>query len=140
MSAVEKMEKLKSELITLGHEAKIPLVKIVDPTGKELTQDEFYKLRQQPHDNDSWVWNVNREGIKDHFVKITWSDAILVPNYEKDGVANYIGPNTLMEMGLALFLNKKIFLLNPIPDMPSKEEIIGVNPVILDGDLTKISK
>jgi predicted RNA-binding protein with PUA domain len=45
-----------------------------------------------------------------------------------------------MEMGLALFLNKKIFLLNPIPDMPSKEEIIGVNPVILDGDLTKISK
>jgi predicted RNA-binding protein with PUA domain len=66
------------------------------------------------------------------------SDAILVLNFDKNGVKNYIGGNTLMEIGFAHVHDKKIFLLNPIPDMPYKDEIEATDPVVLSGDLSKI--
>jgi len=60
-------------------------------------------------------------------------------NYDKRGIKNYIGGNTLMEIGFAHVLNKKIFLLNPIPEIPFyKSEIEAVRPVILNGDLSKV--
>lgn len=34
-------------------------------------------------------------------ITICGSDAILVLNYDKKGIKNYIGGNTLMEMGFA---------------------------------------
>lgn len=66
-------------------------------------------------------------------------DAILVINYDKNGIKNYIGGNTLMEMGFAHVNNKKVFLLNPVPEEVSySDEIKAMVDVILDGDLTKI--
>jgi len=70
--------------------------------------------------------------------KVAWSDAVLVINYDKNGIKGYIGGNTLMEIGLAFFLKKKIYLLNKIPELSYKEEILGVKPIIISGDLTKI--
>ena len=43
-----------------------------------------------------------------------------------------------MEMGIALYLNKKIYLLNQIPEIPYKEEILRMSPIIINKDLTKI--
>jgi hypothetical protein len=43
-------------------------------------------------------------------------------------------------MGLAFHLNKKIFLLNEIPKQSCKEEIIGMKPTLLNGDLNKIEE
>lgn len=68
------------------------------------------------------------------------SDAILVLNYDKNGIKNYIGGNVLMEMGFAHVNDKKIFLLNPIPEGVSYvAEIKAMVDVVLNGDLTKIS-
>jgi len=54
-------------------------------------------------------------------------------------VKNYVGGNTLMEIGFAHILNQKIFMLNPIPEMPyCKSEIEAVKPIIINGDLKKI--
>ncbi|MFC1653235.1 hypothetical protein ACFL1M_00105 [Patescibacteria group bacterium] len=138
MAKLNKMLELQKNLEKIGHAVKVPQIEIKNQEGELLTQKQYDSIRKTAKNEDRWVWDINREAMRDHFVKITWSDAILIPNYEKDDVPNYIGPNTLMEMGLALFLNKKIFLLNQIPDIPSKEEILGVDPVILDGDLSKI--
>lgn len=67
------------------------------------------------------------------------ADAILVAKYDKHGVANYIGGNTFLEMGFAHVLNQKIFVLNPLPDMPYySTEIVAMNPVVINGDLAKI--
>lgn len=41
-------------------------------------------------------------------------------------------------MAFAHVLDKKIFLLNPIPEIPYKDEIVAMQPIILDGDLAKI--
>ena len=67
-------------------------------------------------------------------------DAILVCNFDKNGIKNYIGGNVLMEMGFAHVNDKKIFLLNPIPkDAPYIDEIKAMADVILNGDLNKIA-
>jgi hypothetical protein len=63
---------------------------------------------------------------------------VLILNYSKKEIANYIGANTLIEMGLAFYLHKKIFLLNPIPEISYKEEILAMKPIVINGDLNKI--
>lgn len=74
-----------------------------------------------------------------HYDKIAKSDAILVLNLEKNSNPGYIGGNVLMEMGLALYLKKPIFLYQePDPQSPFLEEIIGMNPVIINSDLSKV--
>lgn len=79
------------------------------------------------------------DAIRDHWEKIKQSDAILVLNYDRKGIANYIGGNTLMEIGFAYVLRKKIFLLNPIPEIEFyKSEIEAICPTILNGNLSAI--
>ncbi len=65
------------------------------------------------------------------------SDAILVMNYTKNGKENYIGANTLMEIGMAFILQKKIFILNPSPEF-CKDELEAIEVQVLNGDLSKI--
>jgi hypothetical protein len=78
--------------------------------------------------------------IRGHFNEIASCDAILVTNYEKHGKANYIGPNVLMEMAIAFYLGKPIYILNGQPqDSPLIDEILALEPIFLNGD-TKLIK
>ena len=65
-------------------------------------------------------------------------DAVLVLNYTKNGVDNYIGGATFLEMYDAFRLEKKIYMMNDIPEGLLKDEIIGFNPIVINGDLSKI--
>lgn len=77
--------------------------------------------------------------IKNHFNLIEKSDAILVMNYDKRGIKNYIGGNSFLEIGFAHVLDKKIFFMNNIPDIElMREELEAVRPVILNNDLSRI--
>jgi hypothetical protein len=131
LSVKEKLEKF-------GHEVRLWPLRLKDENGQPISVTEFYKIRRVAADDEKWVWDRKAEAIIEHFDKVVWSDAILVANYDKNDVKGYIGGNTLMEMGLAFFLKKKIYLLNSIPEMSYKEEILGVKPVIINGDLAKI--
>jgi hypothetical protein len=82
---------------------------------------------------------MKKDAILLHFKKIEWCNAILVLNYSKNDIEGYIGANTLIEMGLALYLKKLIYLLNPVPDISYKEEILGMQPIVLNGNLDKIN-
>ena len=62
-------------------------------------------------------------------------DAVLVLNFEKNGVKNYIGGATFLEMYEAFKLNKKIFLYNDIPEGMLKDEISGFSPIVINGEL-----
>ncbi len=81
---------------------------------------------------------IQHDFIREHFKKIEKSDAILVLNYDKKGIQHYIGGNTFLEIGLAYWLGKKMFLLNPIPDMDYITELHAMQPVVIHGDLSKI--
>lgn len=77
--------------------------------------------------------------IKGYFNFISQSDAILAVNKDKHGVKNYIGGNTFLEIGFAYVLNKKVFLLNQIPDLLYSDEIKAMQPIIINSDLSKIN-
>lgn len=76
--------------------------------------------------------------FKNYWNEIKASDAVLVVNIAKNGIENYVGGNALIEMAYAHVLDKKIYLLNPIPQMNYKDEIEAMNPTVLNGDFSKI--
>lgn len=79
--------------------------------------------------------------MRAHFEEVEKGDAILVLNYEKHGANNYIGGNVLMEMSLAFWLNKPIFIVNEIPEESAfLEEIIGMGPIALHGKPENLPK
>ncbi|HEX7483943.1 MAG TPA: DUF84 family protein [Candidatus Saccharimonadales bacterium] len=82
--------------------------------------------------------DLKRGFIDEHFRKIDTSDAILVINEDKNGIAHYIGGNTLIEIAYAYAQGLEIFLLNPVPEVSYADEVRGMNPIILDNDLSQI--
>lgn len=81
---------------------------------------------------------LKRGFIDEHFRKIDDSEAILVVNEDKNGVAHYVGGNTLIEIAYAYAQGLEIFLLHPIPEINYADEIRGMNPILLNGDITAI--
>jgi len=73
-----------------------------------------------------------------HEPKIKENDAVLALNFEKNRNPNYIGGGTFMEIVKAWELDKKIFLYNPIPECIFTDELTGINPKIINKDLSKI--
>jgi hypothetical protein len=76
--------------------------------------------------------------IDRHLEKIRLSECILVVNFAKNDMLSYIGPNVFMEMAFAYALNKKIYVLYRIPKMGHENEILGIQPICLDGNISKI--
>ena len=64
---------------------------------------------------------------------------ILVVNATKNGIPNYIGPNTFAEIAFGFFHNKKVFLLNDIYN-PYDDELLGWKVICLKGNLNKIKE
>ena len=141
----EEMEKIKKSLEDNGHEVYIPLLSNEAPEemggGKKLYFGKYIEDNggTDAFPTDHEIWNLKEKAIKDHFEKIEWGDAILVVNHEKRGIEGYIGGNTLIEIGLAFYLKKPIYILNPISsELSYKQEIYGMKPVLLNGDINNI--
>lgn len=128
----DRLVEVYRKLEELGHQPMMHecMFGIADGTAKELIDGI----------------TMNHAGIKRKHNFIKWwhrcirsGDAIVVCNFDKDGISNYIGGNTLMEMGFAHVNDKKVFLLNPVPrNVPYLDEIEAMVEVVLDGDLTRI--
>ena len=124
MLYLERLKEIEKSLLQSGHQVFMPIDFGVDYLT--ISNENYGQLKKE------------KNAIKEHFEKIKKSDAILVCNFDKHGIKNYIGGNSFLEIGFAYILGKKIFLLNPIPKMHYEAEIIGMEPIILNGDLTKI--
>ncbi|MBU1975147.1 MAG: hypothetical protein KKG59_01950 [Nanoarchaeota archaeon] len=128
----DKLVEIHRKLENLGHEPKMhaDMFRIADGTAKELIEGI----------------SLNHAEIKrkHNFIKlwhglIVSSDAVLICNFDKKGIANYVGGNTLMEIGFAHVNNKKVFLLNPIPtEVSYSDEIEAMTDMVISGDLSKI--
>jgi hypothetical protein len=124
----EKMLSVAEELKNLGHEPI--LSNFVDSfLNKNDDEKEETKLKQK----------FEEDAMKKDWNSMKQTDALLVINLERHGIANYIGGNTLFELAAGYFSDKKIYLYNPIPEIDYyKSEIEAIHPIILNGDLTKI--
>lgn len=132
------VNEIRNQLVAAGHEVEIPFVSQQILAGridfKEFLahKDKFGDLKYRQESG--------HDLIKRYYELIKGAEAILVVNGDKKGIKNYIGGNAFLEMGFAYILNKKIFLLNPIPDIPYyKDELISMQPVILNGDLSQLN-
>lgn len=137
ITATPKMKEVSDFLTAHGHSTEVPFTTKRILSG-ELSMEEFLKIKNTEGDI-GFRKNANEDLIKRYYNLIKESDAILVLNVDKNGIKNYIGGNTLMEMGFAYILGKKIFLYNQVPEMSYADEIKAVQPILIDGDLSKIN-
>jgi len=135
---IDEMQEARIKLEELGHEVKLPPSEIIDKNDKVISAKEYYALRKENNTAEAWIWDRKAELMKIHFNKVVWADAILVLNNHKNNISDYVGANTLLEMGLAFYHGKKIYLLNPIPEISYKEEILGMKPIIINGNFALI--
>jgi hypothetical protein len=134
----DEMLQIKQELEQLGHSVQIPPTQIPDNTGKLISIKKYYEIRNKETSENSWVWDTKTIAVRAHFEKIEWSDVILVLNYTKNNIENYIGGNTFLEIGVAFHINKPIYLLNNIPELNYKEELLALKPIIINNNLKLI--
>lgn len=128
MKVSVKMLEVGDELQKFGHEVVLP----------RHTQ-EYAEMKTSDHIHNESIKNkINNDLIRDYYEKIKASDAILVVNCDLNGVAGYVGGNSFLEIGFAHVLNKKIFLLNQIPETSFKDELIAMQPVVLNGNFRLI--
>jgi len=131
MAFVHDMVKTKTQLDSMGHQAFVP-----HGSEPHLTDSGFVENL-----DDDLTFCIENNVMKRNFDLVKDSDAILVLNKKRNGIDGYIGVSVLMEMAVAHHLNKKIFLLNDIPDHKKhrwSQEVRIMQPIILNGDLTKI--
>ena len=121
----KEIEKAQKHLEDKGFQVFVPEFLITEQEyQKRYSREQLLVMKP--------IWTQN------HFKKIQDSDAILVVNHEKKGTRGYIGSNTLMEVAVAFFLGKKIFMLNPIDEAhPHYEELVGIKSIVLEGDVDK---
>ncbi len=135
ISFTDEIKEVAEELSEKGHIVEIPFTSQRIING-ELTLEQF--LAEKQKNGDGALRKIKDDLIKRYYEIIKGADAVLVVNMNKNGIENYIGGNTLIEMAFAHVLDKKVFLLNPIPEISYKDEIMAMQPIILEGNLAEI--
>lgn len=124
----DKIPSIAEELEKKGHILSMPNC-FDDPA----TEDRYRALG--PEEHSKW-----KSGMIKHSAQVIQdNDAVLVLNFDKDCIKNYIGGATFLEMYDAFRCGKKIFMYNDIPEGILHDEIRGFGPIILSGKLDKIN-
>ncbi|MDD4761836.1 MAG: hypothetical protein PHZ25_02345 [Candidatus Pacebacteria bacterium] len=128
MSVSKQMVEIEKYLREQGHEVVIP------ENADKYASGEF----QAEDSHESTKNKIEYDLIRKYYLTIKDADAVIVVNYDKGSIKNYIGGNSYLEAGFAHVLNKKLYFLNDIPDMIYGDELKALQPIILNGDLSKI--
>ncbi|MEK7519810.1 MAG: hypothetical protein AAB581_01005 [Patescibacteria group bacterium] len=123
----EKIPPIQEQLERMGHVITLP-----NSYEEPMKEEDMKKVSPEAHQK----WKADM--IHRQKAKVLDNDAVFVPNLEKYGQPNYIGGATFLEIFCAFDAGKKIFLYNPVPDNILRDELLGMNPTIINGDLTKI--
>jgi hypothetical protein len=132
LSFKDEVLEIQERLKSMGHHVLLPDT-IIESQEKGIADAKTLSAEYQAND----IMHVAKK-MKLHYQKIKDSDAVLVCNYAKNGVNNYIGASSFLEMGIAFDNDKKIFLLNDVPEMGLKDEVEAMEPVVIRQDLRMI--
>ena len=128
ISAADEILSVKKELESHGHEVEIP----------DGVKNLELRARANANDNERADDKIKHNLIRGYFKKITLHDVVVVVNPEKRGVKGYIGGNTLIEMAFGYVLEKPLYVLHELPELSYTSEILAMQPILLDGDISKI--
>lgn len=129
MSASKEMLNIEKILSEKWHEVVLPR-----NTGAYANKILTWETAHESTQN-----KINNDLLRANFETAKRADAMLIVNVEKNNIQNYIGGNSFLEMWFAHVLHKPIFLLNDIPEIMYKDEILAMQPTIIYGDLNRIS-
>ncbi|MDD4271796.1 MAG: hypothetical protein PHF50_03250 [Patescibacteria group bacterium] len=135
ISSTPKIKEVSDKLLAMGHKTYLPYTSLKIING-EMTMEEY--LHEKEKNGDGAFRKIKEDLIKRYYNFIKESDAIIVLNIDKNGIKNYIGGNVFLEMGFAHVLSKKIYLYNNLPDIIYLDELKAMQPIIINGDLSKI--
>ena len=141
MIFMEKMDKVAEQLKGKGFKVISPKLSKEEVAGgaktfEDLVNEKGGMEKVPPTDP---IWNIKTKAIKDYLKYIEKSDAVLICNFTKGKEVNRIGDNAYLEMSIAFYLKKKIYVLNAPPYNSSKcEEVIAMKPIFLLGDLSRL--
>lgn len=122
--------KHSDRMVEIGHTLEQQGMKVFLPNiGESSDYDSFTEEQATEH---------KARMIRAHLEKIQQSDTVLVVNEPLKGVDGYIGANTFLEMGFAYALEKKIYVLNPLPAQSNIVELRGLKPIIINGALSAL--
>ena len=122
-----KIPEIKKILEKRGHKLKMP-----NSFDEPFAEERIKIMSKEEH--IKWKSDMMKKDEEN----ITPQDAVLVLNLKKKGIKNYIGGATFLEVYMAWRMNKKIFFYNPLPNCSFTDELVGMTPIILNGDLTKL--
>ena len=128
MKLAKEMISVKNELEKKGYDVDVPL--FTEEYARMVSLNDVHK--------ESAKNKIDHDLIRDYYQKIKASDGVLILNHPLNGIENYIGGNSFLEIAFAHVLNKKIFLMNPIPQMGYTDELVAMQPIVLNGDLSKM--
>lgn len=131
MKAAKEMVELKERLNPLGFN------NVILPHNTE----KYASRELSPETNHESASNkIEKDLIRGYFKIIKEADAVIVANYDKTGIKNYVGGNSFLKAAFAHVLNKDLYFLFDIPEMIYSDELQALQPVILNDDLNKIIK
>ena len=129
MAFAKEQIDIKNKLEEMGHEVQVS-DDIFDYANSPKLKLSFEKELEL---------SLKHDILKTFYKKIADSDALFVCNLNKNNIDGYLGTSMLMEIALAYYLNKKIYLLNDFDKNQGYAlEVSIINPVVLNGDFKKI--
>ena len=128
MVFAKEMDNTKKVLEEAGYEVFVPLdtYHVIEDPSKKTDMNFLKEL------------GVGRGDVE----LVAKADAFVILNYPKHGISGYIGPGAYRDLSVAWWLRKKIFFLFPYDENQNnqKYEMLGFEPIILDGDIENIKK
>ncbi|KKU09471.1 MAG: hypothetical protein UX14_C0045G0003 [Parcubacteria group bacterium GW2011_GWF1_45_5] len=133
-SFYSQVVEVQKQLKDLGFKVRVPLTVNKMVKSNDFKVETYKTWMERPEDYKRKAYLT-----KKHFNEVEKGDVVLILNYKKNGKDGYIGGAVLSEIAIDFYLKKPIYILNPIDESSSfKEELYGMFPVILNGDLSKI--
>lgn len=127
---------IKKRLEAKGHVVSMPYT-IEKILSGDMQLADVLKMKSEGAFSD---YAKSGDLIRRNWERMKNDDAILVVNIEKNGIPNYIGGNTFLEMGFAHVLNMNIYLWRDIPNMTYSDELKAMNPIVLNEDIESIDR
>ena len=120
MTSIDEMVPLSALLDALGHQVLVPSRGTEPRMAKRLAQAGTHERKA--------IF------VEDHLEKIRESDAVVIANFEKDGVNGYVGTSALMEAAMAYALGKRLYVLNTPAVDGVESDLSSLGAVQLNGD------
>lgn len=124
---------------SMSHKSEwLTVIDALQKSGLTVSTPDLTESADWASMQESEVQKVKGYYVRRHIANIATANVVLVCNYEKGGVDNYIGSNTFLEMATGFAYEKPLYVLNGLPQQGNHEELLALEPIILNGDITQL--